>query len=118
MKTVAGIRCDACERIEDRDRLTKDHRPVKDSRNRYFDFVVPPEAIDPLTKKPAKGKFRGIASESDPNKLAALHACPGCAPKIQKAMKTKDPTVLPPGPLRALMLQVKQKYGISAVRIN
>lgn len=118
MKTNMGIRCDSCTRIEDRDRLTKDHRPVQDSRNRFFDFVVPPEEIDPLTKKAVNGKFKGIASEDSPDKLAALHACPGCAPKIRKAMKLKDPTLLPDGPLRELMMNVKAKYGLKSLRIN
>lgn len=118
MKTSAGVRCDGCERIEMREPLTKDKRPHPSTLDHFFDFVVPPAEIDPLTKKPMKGKFRGIASESDPNKLAALHACPGCAPKIQAAMKKQDPTMLPYGPLRVLMLQIKQKYGLKSVRIN
>ena len=118
MKTNAGVRCDGCERIEDRNALASDRRPVPGSRDRFYDFVVPPSEIDPITKKPAKGKFRGIASQSDPNKLAALHACPGCAPKIQAAMKAKDPMMLPLGPLRVLMLEIKAKYGLKSLRIN
>lgn len=118
MKIIGGVRCDICTTIEDRKPLTKDKRPVVGSRDRFFDFVVPPEALDPLTKKAVEGKFRGIASESEPNKLAALHACPGCAPKVQKAMRTKDFSLLPSGPFKSLMLQIKQKYGLQAVRIN
>ncbi len=113
-----GVRCDGCARVEEVNRLAKDRRPFADSRDRFFDFVVPPSNIDPLTKKPRKGTFRGIASETDPNNLAALHACPGCAPKIQKAMRAKDATMLPQGPLRQIMTDVHARYTLKTVRIN
>lgn len=120
MKTGAGIRCDGCSRIEDKNPLSRDGRPVDDSRDRFFDFVVPPnrEDVNPITGKVKQGKFRGIASETNPMALAPLHACPGCAPAIRKGMKAKDPAMLPHGPLRQLMEQVKAKYGLRALRIH
>lgn len=101
MKSAAGVRCDSCRRIEPKNTLQRDHRPFVDSRDRFFDFVVPP-----------MGKFRGIASESEPRKLAALHACPACAPIIKTAMKTKKPELLPEGPLRDLMMMVKSRDAL------
>lgn len=115
---VARIRCDSCTIIEDQSPYTKDKRPAPKSRDRFFDFVIPPSKLDPLTKKPAKGHFRGVASESDPNRLAALHACPGCQKKVQAAFAKKDPSLLPDGPLRALMMQIHLKYNLKNVRIN
>ena len=114
----ARIRCDSCARLEDVSKLTKDRRPPASSRDRWFDFVIPPSKLDPLTKKPAKGHFRGIASASEPGKLAALNACPGCAPKIQKAFAKKDPSLLPDGPLKVLMREVQMKYELKGLRIN
>jgi hypothetical protein len=113
-----GVRCDGCERIEDKNPLAKDKRPFADSHDRFFNFVVPPSQLDPITRKPAKGFFRGIASASNPKMLAALHCCPGCQPKIKRAMMLKEPRLLPYGPLRVLMIEVEHKYGMKGVRIN
>lgn len=98
MKNLNGIRCDSCSRIEGVNVLRKDRRPDVDSRDRFFDFVMPPN-----------GKFRGIASESDPNKLAALHCCPGCRDKVRAAIGTKNPDLLPHGPLREVLTIVRSK---------
>lgn len=117
MRTYAGVRCDVCGMLEDKLSLTPDRRPPVGSRDRFFQFVVPPAEVTKLGT-PVKGKFRGIASQSDPKKLAQLHACPPCAPKLQKAFKKQDPMILPPGPMRSLMLQVKQKYGARALRLH
>jgi hypothetical protein len=85
MKTSAGIRCDGCAKIEDRTWKTSDRRPAPDSRDRFFDFVIPP-SISPITGKP-DGKFRGIGMESDPRMPIPLHACPACAKLLPKALK-------------------------------
>ncbi len=98
MKTTSGIRCDSCSRIEGVNVLRKDRRPNIDSRDRFFDFVMPPN-----------GSFRGIASESEPRALAALHACPGCKDKVRLAIAKKDPDALPHGPLRDILTIVRSK---------
>lgn len=117
MKTFVGIRCDGCLRIEVKNFCAADKRPEIGGRDRFFDFVVPPE-VNPMTGKPKIGGFRGIASESESKKLAALHACPGCAPKIKEAFAKKAPELLPEGPLRTLMMQVKQKYGLRSLGMH
>ena len=64
------------------------------------------------------GCFRGIASATNPKQLAALHACPGCAPKIRAAFKAKSPALLPNGPLRQIMEGVESKYGLRRLRMG
>ncbi len=118
--TPTGMRhrCDSCGRLEDIDRLTKDRRPRAGSRDRFFSFVIPPSRLDPITKKPAKGYFRGLASASDPNKLAALDCCPACQPKVKEAFKRKNPELLPDGPLKPIMREIHLRYNLKSVRIN
>ncbi len=98
MKTLNGIRCDSCSRIEGVNVLRKDRRPDVDSRDRWFDFVLPPN-----------GSFAGIASESNPKALAALHACPGCRDKVRAAIGSKNPELLPHGPLRDILTIIRSK---------
>lgn len=120
MKKGDKIVCDACERVEDRNSLTRDGRPFVGSLDRFFDFTVPPkkEDLNMLTGRVMPGKFRGIASSGNDKQLAALHACPGCAQRIRAAFANKAPEMLPAGPLRALMTMVKTKYGGNAMGVS
>lgn len=117
MKVASGVRCDCCLAIEFKSGLTLDKRPMMGSHDRFFDFVIPPE-IDPMTGKAKLGGFPGIAGESNPKQLAALHSCPTCAPKIKKAMADKDPSKLPPGPLRDILTQIKAKHSLRSLRLH
>lgn len=119
MKKGSSIVCDGCERVEENNTLMKDGRPFVDSRDRFFDFTVPPnkEDVNMLTGRVNPGKFRGIASSGNDKQLAAMHACPGCAPRIKEAFARKAPELLPQGPLRVLMTQIKKKYGNNAMGV-
>ncbi len=119
MKKGNNIVCDACERVEDKNTLMKDGRPFFDSRDRFFDFTVPPrkEDVEMLTGRVKPGKFRGIASSGNDKQLAPLHSCPACAPKIKAAFSNKSPEILPHGPLRVLMTEIKKKYGARALGV-
>lgn len=93
-----GVRCDSCSRFEEKNPFARDKRQHVDSRDRFFDFILPPN-----------GSFKGIASESDPKKLAGLHCCPGCKDKVRAAIAAKDPELLPNGPLREILTIIRSK---------
>ncbi len=107
MKLTNGIRCDSCSRIEGVNTLRKDRRPAVDSRDRFFDFVLPPN-----------GSFKGIASESNPRALAALHACPGCRDKVRGAIASKNPELLPHGPLREILTIIRSKDRLGEMGVS
>lgn len=98
-----GCRCDGCGRLAQ-------------GADKFKGFYMPP-SINMVTKRP-DGRFPGISRAGKPDELVQLHACPGCQPKILKAMNVHDFSKLPEGPLRQIVEQLVTSDRLRNMRLH
>jgi hypothetical protein len=94
-----GERCDCCARV-----------------GKGFTGFYMPESMSRVTGKP-DGRFPGIARADNPSELVMLHACPGCKPKVDQAVKFFNFSFLPDGPLRKIVTQLMTRDRLKRFKI-
>jgi hypothetical protein len=83
---------------------------------KWTPFSMPPSK-NRFTNLP-DGHFPGITRANDPKKtVLTMHSCPGCEPKIKRAIKTGNFLVhLPDGPLKKALRSILTIKMLSNLR--
>jgi hypothetical protein len=58
-----------------------------------------------------------VAKASTPMVPEKLHACPACERKVKAAVKNRDASFLPPGPLRKVLERIATKDKLRSLKI-